>query len=195
MRTTPLILGAIALLTAACGPANQPKLYRIALDRTPETTINEPSCFVDGMAPNNGAGTNELNYRQDNQWLIWDGVEGKQYLDMGTLHFKLGNAPNIDIFDMIEGGDKTFAAQRTVTTPRGFYSETRQTLVTVAFSDLGMSPTGTVVLKAVYSCNPGSQLCPVPNPAPDRVTCTATLNFVARQIVASQTENYTPKGG
>lgn len=195
MRFDRLFLAALAVIgLAACG-SNQPKLYRIALDRTPERTINEPSCFVDGMAPNNGAGTSELNYRQDAQWLIWDGVEGKQYLDVGTLQFKLGHAPTIDINDMIEGADKTFAAQRTVTTPRGFYSETRQTLITVAFSDLGNSPTGTVVLKAIYSCNPGSQLCPVPNPAPDRVTCSTILNFVGRLIQASQTEPYTPKGG
>jgi hypothetical protein len=195
MRLNHLFLAATAFFALVGCTPGQPKLYRVALDRSPERNVAAPSCYRNSQLPG-GKQISEVHFFEDHQWVLWDGIEGKQYLDIGAQTFQLGHAPTITVTDMIEGSDKVFSAQHSEQGPfPGVQAtETRQTLVAVTFNDLGNSPTGTMLLKAEYACINGNQSCPTPNTVPDSVTCSATLNFVARLVATSQTTNYAPKG-
>jgi hypothetical protein len=193
MRSTLLL--AVVALAAATGCNNgQPRIYKIALDRTPERTIADPSCYKNSQLPS-GAQETDVNYREDHQWVIWDSGDGKQYLDIGTATFQLGDAPKITVGDMIETTQSgTFQGSRNVTNPfPGIQNttETRQTSITVTFTDEGSAPTGTVQLRSQYACVGN---CPQPNPVPDSVSCATQLSFWARRIDTSRIEGYTPAG-
>ncbi len=193
MRSSLLL--AVVAVAALTGCNNgQPRIYRVALDRTPEKTIADPSCYKNGQLPS-GAQVSEVNYREEHQWVIWDSGDGKQYLDLGSLTFQLGNAPKINVSEMIETTQNgTFQGSRNETNPfPGIQNttETRQTSITVVWNDEGAGPTGNVQLKAQYACVGN---CPNPNPMPDSVSCATQLNFWARRIDTSRIEGYTPAG-
>lgn len=77
-----LVLGATSLLSLVGCNAGQPKLYRIAIDETPIRTIANPSCFRGNILPSGRGTLTEVNYRKEDEWVIWDSLD-KQYLDMG----------------------------------------------------------------------------------------------------------------
>jgi hypothetical protein len=188
---------AVVALAALSGCNNgQPRIYRVSLDTTPLRTIADPSCYKNGQLSNNQETTS--NFREEHQWVIWDSGDGKQYLDIGTQHYKLGDSPDINIGDVIECGASctgTFQGARTLTNPfPGVQNttETRQTSITVAFNDEGAAPAGTVQLRAQYACVGN---CPPPqNSAPDAVSCATQMSFEARRIDTSRIEAYQPVG-
>jgi hypothetical protein len=193
MRSTLLL--AVVALAAVTGCNNgQPRIYRIALDRTPERTIADPSCYKNSQLPS-GSQSTEVNYREEHQWVIWDSGDGKQYLDIGSASFHLGDAPTINVADMIETSQSgTLQGSRNVTNPfPGIQNttETRQTSITVTFTDEGASPTGNMQLRSQYACVGN---CPQPNPGPDSVSCATQLSFWARRIDTSRIEAYQPAG-
>lgn len=200
MRLSTVFFAALAFVSlVGCG-GNQPRVFRISLDRTPEKSISNPSCYKDSRLPGGGT-TTEVNYREERYWVIWDGVDAagtaKQFLDLARPTFKLGDSPTITVTGLVEGSDRTFSAQRNITNnfPGGIQAtETRQTIVTVTFSDLNNTPTGTVSLNAQYACVPGQQQCPTPNPIPDSVSCQTTLNWSGRKIEGQQIIAYQPEG-
>ena len=145
-----------------------------------------------------GGTISETNLRVEEQWVIWDGVEGKQYLDMGHQQYKLGDSPTINFAELIEGSAGQFTGQRVendqVTIPNVVsYNQVRQTILTVAFNDLGASPTGTMSLSASYACQPSGS-CPNDNTVADPRSCVVPLNFVARRIDTSRIAAYSEEG-
>jgi hypothetical protein len=193
MRSSKLVIpGALALLMLVGCNSGQPRLFRIAIDETPIRTIANPACFRGNTLPSGRGTLIETNFRKENQWVIWDGVD-KQYLDMGQQTWKLGDAPTIEVSDLIEGGaERTFSAQLLAVTPFPGLdaTESRQTQVVVSWNDYSAAPSGTIGLSAAYACVAGRDQCPNPNPTPDSVSCSAVLTFFGRRIDVTQTMNY-----
>ncbi len=190
---------AVLALAAFSGCNNgQPRIYKVALDKTPLRTIADPSCYKNSQLPS-GDQVTEVNYRVDAQWVIWDTGDGKQYLDIGTAQFKLGDAPTISVSDMIETSQAgTFQGSRNETNtaagagiPPSTVNETRQTSITVTFNDEGAAPSGNLQLRAQYACVGN---CLQPNPSPDSVSCATQLSFEARRIDTSRIEAYSATG-
>ena len=115
MRSMKLVaVGAISLISFAGCLQGQPRIYRVAVDETPVRTISVPSCFRNNNLPTGRGNFSEQFYRSEDEWVIWNGVDQTEYLDLGKQQWKLGDAPTIDVTDLIEGTDKTFSALRNV---------------------------------------------------------------------------------
>ena len=185
-------LGALSLLSLAGCLQGQPRIYRVAVDVTPVRTIAVPSCFRNNNLPAGRGNITEQNYRAEDEWVIWNGTDTTEYLDLGTQTFNLGDAPTIRVSDLIEGTDKTFSALRNEQKPiADQYTEARQTQISVKFNDYSFSPTGTIALNAQYACIKGRADCPVGDASPqDAASCSSSLNFVARKIDAAQSTIY-----
>jgi hypothetical protein len=170
----------------------QPRIYRVAVDLTPVKTIAVSSCYRNNNLPTSRVSTSEQNYRSEDEWVIWNGVDQTEYLDLGTQSFDLGDAPTIRVTDVIEGTDKTFAALRTEQKPvSDLYTEARQTQISVKFNDYSFAPTGTIALNAQYACLKGRADCPIGDASPqDAASCSSQINFVARRIDAQQLTAY-----
>ena len=193
MRSMKLVaLGAISLLSLLGCNQGQPRIYRVAVDVTPVRTIAVPSCFRNNNLPAGRGNITEQNYRAEDEWVIWNGTDTTEYLDLGTQTFNLGDAPTIRVSDVIEGTDKTFSALRNEQKPiADQYTEARQTQISVKFNDYSFSPTGTIALNAQYACIKGRADCPVGDASPqDAASCSSSLNFVARKIDAAQSTIY-----
>ncbi len=193
MRSMKLAaLGALSLISLAGCLQGQPRLYRVALDETPVLTVNTPTCFRNSELPQGRNNTTEQNYRSEDEWVIWNGVDQTEYLDLGTQAWTLGNAPTIRVTDLIEGTNKVFNASRNVQTPvSDQYLELRQTTVSATFDDYSAVPVGTVSLNAQFACTKVRGDCPTGlNLAQDAASCTANLKFVARRIDVQQLTAY-----
>jgi hypothetical protein len=174
----------------ACGPAGQPRIFRVAVDVTPVKTLNDPQCFKGNM-PNLNQITQEQNFRKEAIWVVWDAAESKQYLDMGTAtSFTLADSPTINIDNLIEGAANVFSATRQES-DLGAIRELRTTNVVTTFNDLNATPTGTVQLNAQYQCQDAANKCPN---EPNQRSCRAQLNFWARKIEVSQATGYSSEG-
>ena len=186
-------LGALSLLSLAGCLQGQPRIYRVAVDATPVRTIAVPSCFRNNNLPAGRGNITEQNFRSENEWVIWNGTDQTEYLDIGTQTYNLGDAPTIRIAEVIEGTDKTFSALRNEQKPiMDFYTEARQTQISVKFNDYSAVPTGTIALNAQYACIKGRTDCPVGDQSPqDAASCSSSLNFVARKIDVQQLTAYT----
>lgn len=193
MRSMKLVvLGALSLLSLAGCLQGQPRLYRVALDETPVRTVNTPTCFRNSELPAGRNNTSEQNYRSEDEWVIWSGVDQTEYLDLGTQAWTLGDAPVIRVSDLIEGTDKTFNASRNVQTPvSDQYIELRQTTVSAKFDDYSAVPVGTIALNSQFACTKARGECPTgQNLANDAASCSANLKFVARRIDVQQLTAY-----
>jgi hypothetical protein len=193
MRSMKLVaLGALSLLSLAGCLQGQPRLYRVAVDATPVRTIAVPSCFRNNNLPAGRGNITEQNYRSEDEWVIWNGVDQVEYLDLGNQTFSLGDAPTITVADLIEGTEKTFSALRNVQKPIGDqYVEARQTQISVKFNDYSAVPVGTISLNAQYACIKARADCPVGDASPqDAASCSSSLSFVARRIDVSQQTVY-----
>ena len=193
MRSMKLVaLGALSLLSLAGCLQGHPRLYRVAVDVTPVRTIAVPSCFRNNNLPAGRGNITEQNYRAEDEWVIWNGTDQTEYLDLGTQTFNLGDAPTIRVSDLIEGTDKTFSALRNEQKPiADQYTEARQTQISVKFNDYSAVPTGTIALNAQYACIKGRADCPVGDASPqDAARCSSSLNFVARRIDVQQLTAY-----
>lgn len=199
MRSMKLVaLSAVSLLALVGCNNGQPRIYRVAVDKTPIRTIAVPSCFRNNNLPAGRGNITEQNYRDEDEWIIWQGNLNEQnkqieYLDLGTQAFDLGDAPTIRVSDLIEGTEQTFSALRNEQKPIGSdYTEARQTQISVKFNDYSFVPTGTIALSAQYACIRGMIECPTGNASPaDAASCSSNLNFVARRINAEQITNFT----
>jgi hypothetical protein len=177
-----------------CG-APQPRYFKVAIDPSPLGEITaanaaNASCFVSGASTEVRSSTTLESVRRELEWAIWDGVEGKQYLELPRLQFELGDSPAIDFSGLIEGAAKDlfFLARRTdVTQPSVLrIKNTVTTSVKITFREMGMAPTGTVDLQSSYACTANPDTCPAPVAGANMRSCAATLNFVSRQIPVTE---------
>ncbi len=148
------------------GCGGQPKYYRVAIDSSRLADVPS-SCYRSGSVPEADDKTN--NVVDVGQWIIWDGVDGQKYLQVGDINYALGDAPvNITAGDAIvntEAGKLTFTIERVRTNP----SSTAR--ATYTFDNLGDTAKGTLALS--YVCS-GSTAC-APN-------CEASVPFVGRRL-------------
>lgn len=198
-----LVVSAVSLLALVGCNAGQPRIYRVALDRAPEKTISVPTCFRNSNLPNNRDVITEQSFREQNDWSLWDGVNGEQFLDMGEFSFKLGDSRAIKSSELIadnsviSGKDKSFVAAHSYTEPQGNnFTFAYQTQINVTFSDYSFSPVGTISLQSAYACLRGNNDCPGQGATPadvapaDAATCNVSLAFQARKIDVDQITAY-----
>jgi hypothetical protein len=190
MRRLAILSGLVGLLLTGCN-AGQPRIFRVALDTGPVKGLQDPQCFHGNM-PNLSTIVQDTSLIAELNWVVWDGADQKQFLDMGTESFSLADAPTIVVDEMIVGGSNTFSGTR-VQQDRNGIIELQTTTVTAAFSDLGPTPTGTLDLDAKYQCQDGdsSHKCPS---EPNKRSCHTQLNFWARKVDVSQTTAYSNVG-
>lgn len=154
------------------GCGQQPQYYRVAIDTS--SLSNLPStCYRSGTVPPEKT----TNVVEVGQWIIWDGVDGQEYLQVGDIVYDLGDAYQVRITagDAIvstgEGDKKTFVTERTLFNP------TRTYKATYTFTRRGETPEGTVAISS--TCTPGTG-CDIPS-------CEATMSFVGRRLAAEPT--------
>lgn len=158
---------AAVLVGGTLGCGEQPKYYRVSIDRAPLDNL-PASCYRSGTTP-----TDKTNNVVDvAQWVLWNGVEDRQYLQVGNIDYSLGDARvRIDVGDAIVSSEvdkkTTFAVERTQADPA------RTTRATYTLDKTGETIEGTLSLS--YSCT-GTTGC-APN-------CEASLHFVGIHLDA-----------
>ncbi len=167
LRSTLCAVSAV-LAMGLMGCGEQPQYYRVSIDRSPLGNVPS-SCYSSGTAPSpNDRTTNIVDVAQ---WVIWDGVDGQKYLQVGDINYALGDARvDIDVGDAIvstEGDKPTFTVERMQTGPN------RVSRATFTFDKLGDTLQGKLALS--YECT-GTTTCP---PA-----CNTSLDFVGRRLTA-----------
>jgi hypothetical protein len=170
MNLRPTLFSMAAVMTVGMmGCGEQPQYYRVSIDRSPLGSMPS-SCYSSGTAPTPTDQT--TNVVDVAQWVLWDGVEGQKYLQVGDINYPLGDARvDIDVSDAIvstEDADKpTFTVQRTQTGPN------RVSRATYTLDKAGDTLEGSIALS--YECS-GTTGC-APN-------CNASLRFVGRRLTA-----------
>jgi hypothetical protein len=162
LRSTLYVVTAV-VAGGLLGCGEQPKYYRVAIDRSPLDTVPD-ACYTSGAAPSDRT-TNVVDV---GQWIIWDGVEDRKYLQVGNINYQLGSSQVLIQGDAIvsTGDDKkpTFTVERTQNNPN------RTSRATYTFEELGDTVEGTLALS--FSCN-GTGCTP---------GCDATLSFSGRRL-------------
>lgn len=160
-------LWAVAAVMAGgvMGCGEQPKYYRVAIDRSPLDNL-PGTCYRSGT-PSTDKTNNMVEVVQ---WVVWDGVDDRQYLQVGGIDYTLGNARvRIDAGDaIISSADTkttTFVAERTQTD--------RVSRATYTFDKEGETIEGTLSLS--YACTAATGCDP---------NCDASLHFVGRRLDA-----------
>ena len=179
MKGMKIFAGVAALLAlVGCGGANA-RTYSVAFDDSASQNL-PPSCFVNNTVPTTKV---ELtNERQELVFVIWDGTEGKQYLDLSRKSWSLGDAEDVIISGLVESTDgKVFSGTRTARTlpnpaaANPNFSDTQVSTVTVTFDEVGATAKGSIALKSDYTCtscqNNGG-----------KVNCSAQYTFSGRKV-------------
>lgn len=161
-----------------CGNS-QTRLYHVAVDTSPLGNL-PPSCYTNNTVPNEK--TELTNYKGETEWALWDGPDGKQYLDLGSMSLKLGSADTIQVVGSIESTDpKVFSGtytERQLPDPSSAnpnFSSTLVQTVTVTFDEIGNTTKGSMSAKTDYTCTS----CQNNN---GHVPCSVSLNFAGRRI-------------
>jgi hypothetical protein len=190
---------AVALLGAVGCNNGQPRLYLIAIDQSNMRAENLPqNCFKNPQNPQTVIRSTYQNVKNDFEWAIWDGVEGKQFLDgaatNGRAQWKLGEAPPFDLdYALIESVETNAMFRGTKTISKAStdpnFTSNRIHSIQVKFDELGMTARGTLDLQTAYTC---SGTCPDTSPTgePEQVTCSASLPFTGRRIDTARQSFY-----
>jgi hypothetical protein len=177
------ILAALATLTlVACGGSN-PRVYLVAADAQSTAPGTLPtSCNNDEVSDTKDVYT---NLRAGAEWELWDGVDGKQYLDIGSA---------LAGFNLIEGDGKDFNAQyvSTYVDPDkngNTYTNTRT--IAVNFSELGAAAQGTFSKSDSRTCSfadPG--FCDTVGYSKPFSCAPGALPIVGRQVAVENFKGY-----
>lgn len=181
MRSLKVLLTAAAGLVLLACNTGQPRIYKVAVDNKPLLDLPQ-TCFSNNEIPAGSVRYNQENLFDEHEWTIWDGVEGKQYLDMGgTAHWQLGDSAPIVIDDLIEGKDDTFVGTRTSTrlADSTGYTNSRTRTATVTFDDQGATAKGTLDLASSYTC---TNCYDGETEQPGNKNCATKLTFVGRRV-------------
>ncbi|HZH13507.1 MAG TPA: hypothetical protein VE057_03995 [Archangium sp.] len=166
MRSTLHAVAAV-MVGGLMGCGQQPQYYRVSIDRAPLANL-PASCYSSGTVPTDDRTVNVVDV---GQWIIWDGVEDRQYLQVGDIDYRLGDARvQLTVGDAIvstEADKPTFTVERTQTGPN------RTTRATYTFDKLGETAEGSIALS--YACSGGTGCAP---------NCDASLRFVGRRVNA-----------
>lgn len=188
MRIRMLLLAALVPALSGCGGAIQTIIFRIALDRAKLNAAAQPTCYATNQLPMMTGTASSTNLKDEMQWVLWD-ADGKQFLDVGTQRYGMGDAPDVEINQLIEGaGDKVFSASQQAQATQGQISTTVQTNYKVTFENLGATVKGKINISSAFRCSG-------PNCNPSQLDCAAETDFVGRRIDANQIQAYSPTGG
>jgi hypothetical protein len=165
MRSTLYAVAAV-MVGGMMGCGEQPRYYRVSIDRSPLGLL-PGSCYSSGSPP--AVTDRTTNIVDVGQWIIWDGVEGQKYLQVGTIDYRLGDSrvqlSEGDAIVSTEADEPTFTIERTQTNPN------RTSRATYTFEKLGETAEGTIALS--YECGGPTGCDP---------TCNASLRFVGRRL-------------
>lgn len=176
------VVAAVSFL--GCG-GNQPSIYRVAVQRL--TAENIPStCYQTGQAPTT-IPDKSTHLVDQQQWVVWEGVEDAVYLEPGALNYTMGQAERVVISaDAIQGskadGKYTFETTRTLIDSA---TETNTTSAIFTIDKLGGTIEGSL---ALHSQCAGSGCSNSP-------TCDITLTYSGIKIDADQFSLYTASPG
>lgn len=206
MNSVKLLGGVVAALAVSGCNQGQPRIWRVTYDTSPFVFVSDSNCYISKRLPTTQ--TQQRNYRRDSNWVIWDGVvdmtgSQKQFLDIGSPEFRLGESPRVKVEDVIEGDAATrqFSATRETLKQgpeeRGRTAVERRTgEVIVAWDNYNAGATGNLTIKSTYVCQDRgsmmSERCPTAGetPADDAANCQVSVPFVARRIDVNQNTNY-----
>lgn len=171
---------AVAVVAASglLGCGSQPSIYRVVVD--PVSQNIPSSCYRTGQAP--PAGDKSTNIKDQQQWVFWEGLEDKAYLEPGSISYNMGQAARVDIDgDAIEGAKEddvyTFVTERTETESA---TEVYTTSATYKIEKLGETLEGSLALSSRCS---GTDCGGTP-------ACDVTVRFFGRKIDADQIALY-----
>jgi hypothetical protein len=157
------------------GCGQEQKYYRVAVDLSPLRNL-PASCYNSGTTP----APTTITTQDTQQWILWDGVEDRKYLEVGGVNYTLGSASVSISGDALvstgEGDKTTFVAERTLVDPN------RTQRATYTFDNEGGLFAGDVIegsISLVSTCAAsGTNTCNQP------ANCEATLRFSGRRIDA-----------
>jgi hypothetical protein len=175
LRSTLCVVTAV-VAGGLMGCGEPQKYYRVVVDRSPLNNLPS-SCYPNNTPPTQPQPTSNLQDVQ--QWILWDGLEGRKYLEAGAINYSLAgtnlNIGNDAIVSTAEADKTTFVAERTDIEPGRTYR------ATFTFDNEGGLFQGNVIEGSIalsYTCTPtGAFTCNRPN-------CDATLRFSGRQVEA-----------
>jgi hypothetical protein len=175
LRSTLCVVTAV-VAGGLMGCGEPQKYYRVVVDRSPLNNLPS-SCYPNNTPPAQPQPTSNLQDVQ--QWILWDGLEGRKYLEAGTINYALAgtnlNIGNDAILSTADADKTTFVAERTDIEPGRTYR------ATYTFDNEGGLFQGNVIEGSIalsYTCTPtGAFTCNRPN-------CDATLRFSGRQVDA-----------
>jgi hypothetical protein len=174
LRSTLCVVTAV-VAGGLLGCGQPQKYYRVAVDLAPLRNL-PASCYNNNTTP-----PPQTNTTQDvQQWVMWDGVDGKQYLEVGGVNYSMGNATvSITGDALVSSGDAkktTFVAERTLVEPSRTYR------ATYTFDNEGGLFAGEIIdgsIALVSTCAAtGTSTCNQPT------NCEATLRFSGRKLEA-----------
>jgi hypothetical protein len=185
MRFIKWAVAAVAASSLLGCEGSQPSLYRVAVDPVAQSV--PATCYRTGQAPANPDKTTNIVDQQ--QWVVWEGVDDTAYLEAGAINYILGQAQRVTINSnggAIQGtkvdGKYTFVSERTQTdSPTEVYT----TSATYTIDKLGETLEGTL---ALHSHCTGADCGGIP-------TCDVSVGFVGRKIDADQIRLYNPGAG
>ncbi|MDY7225900.1 hypothetical protein [Hyalangium rubrum] len=184
MRSIKLAVAVVAVSgLLGCG-GSQPSIYRVAMERV--TLANTAACFRAGQVPTTNP-DETTNMVDEEQWVIWDGIDDVQYLEPGNIDYSLGQAEDISIGgEAIQGGkveDNTVFT--TTRTRRESTTEIYTTSATYTIEKLGKTLEGSLALSSACA---GADCGGIPS-------CNVTLRFVGRKISTDNLTVYDNSGG
>jgi hypothetical protein len=183
MRSIPFAVAVMAASSLLGCEDSQPTIYRVAIE--PVAQHVPPTCYRTNQAPTNPDTVTNIVDQQ--QWVVWEGVDGTVYLEPGVINYTLGQAQRVIINgDAIQGtkadGKYTFNTERTQTDSA---TELYTTSATYTIDKLGETLEGTL---ALHSHCTGSDCAGIP-------TCDVSVKFVGRKIDTDQISLYDTGGG
>lgn len=193
MRTLRIVLAAVVVAgLASCSPAVA-WIYRISVDMSGTQGL-PASCYKNNQTPFDK--TTLTGITEEYEWVIWPGMDGNNYLDMGRQTWDIGQAEQIKVGELLLGKDKTFEGTRVeqqLANPAAgnpTYSNQTDSKVTVTFDELGGAAKGTIKLLSKYSCTS----CTIGQGGDNKVaTCEASLKFEGRRIDTQAVAQYSPQ--
>lgn len=184
MRASKVVLASFVVALCACG-GGQPRYFKVALNQTALESL-AATCYRNSTPPTDTTTTTNGFVAHD--WILWDGVGDKQYLDVGQNTWQLGHANSVQtgfsstasLNAVIEGSGKVFSETKQIN--KTAVSETDVRAVTITFDQTpGATMTGTINVKSTYTCSGCGQ-----------PSCEANLEFSGRKVEGNPNINYSP---
>jgi hypothetical protein len=182
MRSITWAVAVVAAASLLGCESSQPAIYLVAVE--PVAQHVPSTCYRPNQAPTNMDTTTNVVDQQ--QWVIWMGVDDTAYLDPGTINYTLGQAQRVVINgDAVQGtkadGKYTFTAERTQANST---TEVYTTSAIYTIDKLGDTLEGTL---ALHSTCAGTNCSTIP-------TCDVSVAFAGRKVDTDQISVYDTDG-